>query len=204
MKMNRLTALALAAVMGSAIFTGCGQKKSKIEDQPSEQSSEIILDDAEHLGKNKIKANLLETVSANDTVFTLNSVVSPEDKEDEGCRYVYFDVSIKNNTDTAYTLSTLNNFYLILDDGTEVYSDIRTQLYALSNFKENAYFSDPFEIPANGEFKGLVGGFLLKKDVEKFTVGFYPTKDSPRAKGDVMLIDITTDKIQTPDASIIK
>ena len=203
MKTNRFTALALAAVMGAAITTSCGQKKTTVTDTPS-QTSEIIMDDAEHIGKNKIKANLLETVSANDTVFTLNKVVSPEDKEDNGCRYVFFDVTIKNNSSTAYTLSTLKNFYITLEDGTDIYSDIRTQLYASSNFKENTYFSDPFEIPANGEFKGLVGGFLLDKKVEKFTVGFFPTKDSPRAKGDVMVIDVTADNIQAPDASILK
>lgn len=203
MKYNRLTALTLAALMGAVCITGCGQKKSNTETS-AEASSEIILDDPAHIGKNRIEASLLETVSANDTVFTLNSVVSPKDKEEEGCRFIYFDVSIKNNSDTAYTLSTLNNFYILLEDGTEVYSDIRTQLYAASNFKEDSYFTDPFDIPANGEFKGLIGGFLLKKDVEKFTVGFYPTKDSPRAKGDVIVIDITADKIQAPDASILK
>ncbi len=205
MKFNRFTALALTAIMSASAAVSCGEKKI-ISDSSSitPDSSQIIMDDEEHLGENKIKADLLETVSANDTVFTLNSVISPENVEDEGCRYVYFDVNIKNNSDSAYTLSTLNNFYIITEDGTEIFSDIRTQLYAVSNFKENSFFSDPFEIPANGEFKGIIGGFLLNKNVKKFTVGFYPTKDSPRDKDDVMVIDLTSDNIKAPDASVMK
>ena len=203
MKLYKLTALTLTAVLAAISVAGCGQKTKKIE-PAHQQSSQIVYDDAEHIGENKIKANLLETVSANDTVFTLKSVISPDNMEDEGCNYIYFDVTIKNNSSTAYTLSTLNNFYLIMPDGTEVYSDIRTQLFAMSRFKENTYFSDPFEIPANGEFSGIVGGFLLDKNAESFTVGFFPTKDSPRAKGDVMLIDVAASDIKAPDASIMK
>lgn len=204
MKFNKYTALALVAVMSASVAAGCGEKKKTNDSSATSQTSEIINDDEAHIGENKIEADLSETVSANDTVFTLNSVISPENMEDEGCIYVYFDVNIKNNSDTAYDLSTLNNFYIVTEDGTELFSDIRTQLFAMSRFKENTYFSDPFQIPANGEFKGIVGGFMLDKNVKNFTVGFYPTKDSPRDKGDVMLIDITSDKIQAPDASILK
>lgn len=191
--------------MCASSAVSCGKKKI-ITDTPSStpDSSQIIMDDEEHLGENKIQADLLETVSANDTVFTLNSVISPENMEDEGCIYVYFDVNIKNNSDSAYTLSTLNNFYITTDEGDELFSDIRTQLFAMSRFKENTFFSDPFDIPANGEFKGIIGGFMLKKSVKNFTVGFYPTKDSPRDKDDVMLIDLSVDQIKAPDASIMK
>jgi len=201
MNINKITAIALTVIAAASAFAGC-RRTSKTS--VSEQSFSAVEPTTVVVGENKIRADLLQSVSANDTVFTLNSVVSPENMEAEGCKYVYFDITIKNNTNSAYSLSTLNNFYLIMPDGEEVYSDVRTQLFAMSRFKDDAYFNDPFEIPANGEFSGIVGGFLVDKNAESFTVGFFPTKDSPSDKDDVMLIDITSDKIKAPDASILK
>ena len=53
----------------------------------------------------------------NDTVFKLNSVIDSGAKSDDGERYLYLNVTIKNTSDTAYELNALNNFYLVTDDG---------------------------------------------------------------------------------------
>ncbi len=200
MKKSRYAALFLAAVLSVSAFGSCNRHK------PSTNIDDISIADVTTVpvAQNKIPADMGQSVTVNDTTFTLNSVISPENINENGQRYVFFDVTIKNNTDTTYSLSTLNNFYIILNGSTNVYSDVRTQLYAMQHFKDDAYFSDPFDIPAQSEFKGIVGGFLLDQNTTDFSVGFFPTKDTPTAKGDVIMIDVKSDSIVAPDASLLK
>ena len=200
MKKFRTAALAMAVLLTAASFAGCNRKKVS---SVNPDSMTIYEGTTVPVGENKTYSKIGEAVTINDTVFTINSVISPEELTEDDKRYIYFDVTINNNSGAAYSLSTLNNFYLTMNDGTEVYEDVRTQLYAMSHFKEESYFSDLFDVPA-GEFKGIVGGFLIRKDAESFTVGFFPTKDTPTAKGDVILIEVNASDIITPDASILK
>ena len=201
MKRLKKAAITMAAFLTAVSIASCDRKTVS-----STTTTDISIADTTTvpIGQNKINAAVGEAVTANDTVFTLNSIISPEEHSEDDKRYIYFDVTITNNTGSAYSLSTLNNFYLTLPNGSEVYEDVRTQLFAMSKFKEGSYFSDPFDIPANSEFKGIVGGFLIDKNAESVTVGFFPTKDSPTAKGDVILINVNAADFKTPDASVLK
>ena len=67
----------------------------------------------------------------------------------------------------------------------------------MANFNENTYSKDPFNIPAKGQFSGIIGGFVVDENVDTFTVGFFPTQSLVNDKDDVCLIDITPDKITT-------
>ncbi len=216
MKNLKITALAFAGVLTLVSAFGCGEKKvvERASDTQSEASvshvdsnntadSNAVPDsdpiDLENIGSIEHRANLSDEIDANETSFKLNSVIDPGVIEN-GQKFIFFDITINNPTDTAYSLSTLNNFFIRLPDGTDIYSDIRTQLYALNAFKENSYSKDPFEIPAKGQFSGVIGGFLLDEGVTEFTVGFFPTKDAVNDKEEVILIDITPDMIANADA----
>ena len=113
--------------------------------------------------------------------------------------YIYLDVKIKNPTSTEYELSTLNNFFLILNDGTELSSAVRTQLYAVSNFSD-LYSGSPFTVPANGEFSGIIGGFTVPDGTNGFTVGFFPTRDDANNKTNLIKVEVKpSDIISLPD-----
>lgn len=197
MKKFRTAAMAMSLLL-AASFAGCNRKTvSNIGVENNVPATTVPI------GENEINAALGTAIKANDTVFTLNSVISPENTEEDGKRYIYFDISIAN-PGTAYSLSTLNNFYILMNDGTKIYEDVRTQLSAMTIFREGTFHSDPFDIPEHGEFKGIVGGFLVDKNAECFTVGFFPTKDTPTAKGDVILINVNASDIKAPDATMLK
>lgn len=200
MKKFRITALLLTALLAATATVGCGKKNrtSTADDDiiyaDTGNSSPI---DLESIGKNKVEVSLSEEANENETVFKLNNVYMI-DAQSDGTKYVYFDVTINNSTDTEYTLSTLNNFY-IEAEGEKIYSSVVTQLYARNNFKEGIFATDPFTVPANGEYSGIVGGIILNKDYSSFTVGFYPTKEDINDKETVITIDVTSDNFK--DAS---
>lgn len=202
--MQRLkkAAVTMAAFLTAVSVASCNRKT--VSSVNTNENVSIVEATTVAVGENKIYAKLGEAVTANDTVFTINSVISPEELSADGKRYIYFDISLTNNTASAYSLSTLNNFYIVTENNEELYEDVGTQLFAMSKFKDDVYFSDPFDISANSEFNGIVGGFIVDKDTESFTVGFYPTKDTPTAKSDVILINVTSADIQTPDPSVLK
>ncbi|MCQ2459066.1 MAG: hypothetical protein MJ081_01705 [Ruminococcus sp.] len=195
MRNSKLTALAVAGVMAAASLVSCGQRNTESKTTETErptQATNVYSQDYE-IGAIEHKAEISSEVEANDTGYTLNAVYTYDVKE-ENVKYVYLDVTVKNPTDVEYEISVLNNFYIQLTDGQEVYSSVRTQLFGISNF--NNFFSDPFKIPANGEFNGIVGGFIVDPSVDTFTVGFFPTKDNERNKENVVLIDVTPDLIK--------
>ena len=197
MKNLKFAALIVAGLLtfGSAAVS-CSDKKNieKTSTVDAENPPTNVYAEHQEIGVNEHKADLSAEISANNTAFTLNSVIDPGYREN-GKKYIFLDITINNTTDSAYDLSTLNNFYLKLNDGTEVYSNIATSLYAMSNFKENTYFKDPFNIPANDKFSGVVGGFIIDENVNEFTVGFFPTQNDVNAKEDVCLINITDGQI---------
>ena len=210
MRKTRITALLLCALM-IVPNAGCGSKSSKksttskanaqiVGDEPGEPVRNAYQQDA-NIGKNEVVADIKEEAEANDTGFTLNRVIAYKDPE-RSEKYIYFDVNIKNDTSDTYDLSVLNNFYLIYPDGNEKYSDIKTELYANSKFQN--YYMSPFNIPANGEFKGIVGGFAVDPSLDEFTIGFFPTRVDNRNKESVIKIKVTPDLIVDNPSDILK
>ncbi|MBP5379614.1 MAG: DUF4352 domain-containing protein [Ruminococcus sp.] len=202
MKKTGLLAVLLAAVITAGAFAGCSDKNDD-SSKRSRPAVSISDEPEEPIGSNVVKGELGKEVTENDTAFTLNSVVSSKNSE-TGEQFIYMDITLRNSTDKAYNLSTLNNFYIELPDGKKTDSDVRTQLNAKQNFKESKYYADPFDIPSNGQFSGLIGGFAISGDVTEFKLGFYPTGDNPRAKGTVIVYDITAADITAPSSDIMK
>ncbi|SHM76034.1 hypothetical protein [Ruminococcus flavefaciens] len=208
MKKTKLYALLLAAVLTASASAGCLGKKQSSTTTPQPRPTHAADDerspvDLSSIGVNVINGELGTMVSENDTDFTLNAVVDPG-MRDEKAKFIFFDITLRNNTDKEYELSTLNNFYIELPAGTKLYSEVRTQLYAGSHFKDDKYFVDPFTIPSNGQFSGLVGGFILNEDMNEFNVCFFPTGKDPNNKKTVIKYKITADNITAPDASVLK
>ncbi|WP_303838155.1 DUF4352 domain-containing protein [Ruminococcus flavefaciens] len=201
MKKTGLFAVLLAAALTTASFAGCLDKNSSSSSRVRQSSN--IPTSIEAIGSNVVDGEMGKEVTENDTGFTLNSVISAKNSE-TGEQFIYMDITLRNNTDKQYTLSTLNNFYIELPDGSKAESDVRTQLYAKQNFNESKYYADPFDIPSNGQFSGVIGGIAVSGDASDFKLCFFPTGDNPRAKGTVIKYDITSGDIHAPAAEMLK
>ncbi|MDE5770966.1 MAG: DUF4352 domain-containing protein [Ruminococcus sp.] len=152
-------------------------------------------------GANKTNSDFGQEIEVNSTAFTLNSAVKVHDDQ-TGNDYMYINVTIKNKTDIEYEISSLNNFFVALDDSKEISSDVRTKIYALRNFPKCN--DDYITIPANGEFTGfLAGGFIIPEGTDSFTVGFFPTLDNETNKSEVILAPVSAENISTDD-SVLK
>ena len=129
MKKYRIAALLLTAAMAFSA-AGCSDKsRSKV---PTESSS-IISNLQDPLASNSVEAGLTQETDLNQTMYTLNRVIDSGRKSEEGERFIYLDLTIRNSSNTDYELNCLNNFYILLDDGSEVHFDVRTQPYAQNN-----------------------------------------------------------------------
>jgi len=188
MKIFRFTALAMAAVLALTPAVGCRH------DIKSSSSNATKYADHPEIGEIKVTANVNQEAEANETFFTLNKVIDAGAQTENGEHYYYLDITIRNNTDTAYELTRLNNFYLLFSDGTELSSAVRAELYAINNFSDK-YRKSPFTIPANGTFTGVVSGFVLTPDKTDFTVGFFPTRENTEDKKNVILVPVTASDI---------
>lgn len=146
-------------------------------------------------GENHVDADLEEEADANDTLFKLNSV-SETDVIEDGNKYIYLNVEITNSTDTDYSLSSLNNFYLLHDGNIIETTDIVSMFYAKNNIKSFSITQDPFSVPAHGTFSGYLCGFEVPEDLNEFTVGFYPTKNDELDKSSVIEVKISPDDIR--------
>lgn len=203
MKKTGFFAILLAATITAGAFAGCSDKNESSSSRPPRTSSESTQMDHDEIGSNVIKGEIGKEVTENDTSFTLNSVISA--KNDTGEQFIYMDITLRNSTANAYTLSTLNNLYIEVPGSSGIItSDVRTQLYAKQNFKDTKFYEDPFDIPSNGQFSGIIGGFAIEGDAKEFTLGFYPTGDDPNAKGTVIKYDITAADLAAPSAEILK
>ncbi len=193
MKKYKLIPLLLAAAMTFTAAVGCSDESS------SSDGSEVISHDSnaviatngklEGIAENEVSAAPKEETNENDTVFTLNRIVDSGNVDEDGKRFLYLDVTIQNNTATEYEMSALNNFYLLMNDGSELHFDIRTQLYGIKNVEN--YSNNPFTIPKSGAFSGIVGGFLVDDGVKDFTVCFFPTLDVGSDKSTVVKVPVT-------------
>ena len=191
MRKYKFAAMILAAAMALTASVGCSGKS-----ESSSETSYKISDDGrlDGLADVEVTADLNQEADANQTGFTLNSVIDSGMRNDKSERYIYLDVTINNSTDKEYDLNILNNFYILFADGNEAHFDVRTQLYATKNLDN--FIVSPFTVPANGQFSGMVGGFLVGSDVNEFTVCFFPTLDEARDKSNVVKVKVTNDDIK--------
>lgn len=179
MKKCKIISLILAAVLAGTAAVGCS---SGTKDQ---SSGHTRVSNNEELHDKEISVGMAEEANENSTVFKLNRVLESSQKDG---RYIYLDVSVSNSTDKAYEMNCLNNFYILFDDGTEAHFDIRTQINAVQTV--DGYTENPFEIPANGEFSGVIGGFIIPENTQSFTVCFFPTLDDMSNKSSVVKVKV--------------
>ncbi len=202
MIIKKTAAFFMAASLMAALSAGCANNnKNNTSDDDIFQT--INTESVAPIGSTEIKGELGKQVTANNTAFTLRSILVHTDSAAKE-RFIFFDIDLRNSTNNEYTLNTLNNFYIKLDDGTEVFSDVRSQLYARGNIKKDKYFVDPFNIPSNGQFSGVVGGFILNDEIDSFTVCFFPTGSNPNDKGTVIEYSITADNLKELDSTLLK
>lgn len=186
MKKFKSAAFLCAIVLSLSPLAGCSSTDEQVSSAPSSSSSSAVREKTE---REEINVSVAEEADKNDTGFILNSVIDSGAKAESGERYLYLDVTIKNTSDTKYELNVLNNFYLLTNDGKEIGFDVRSQIYAANNFK--GYTSNPFEVPANGEFKGYIGGFCVPEEQNNFTVCFFPTGTDDTNKENVIKVPVT-------------
>ena len=203
MNIRKTAAFFTAVSLTAAALWGCNNNNKKNDSSDEDIFSTISTEEVAPIGSTELKGEIGKEITANNTSFTLRSVVVHTDHEAKE-RFIFFDIDLRNSTDTEYTLSTLNNFYIKLPEGKEVFSDVRSQLYAGSNIKKDKYFVDPFNIPSNGQFSGIVGGFILMDDIDEFTLCFYPTGSNPNDKGTVIEYSITADDLKELDSELLK
>lgn len=196
MKKFKCSAFLCAVLLSACSLAGCADSsdpplipKTSSSSQPQTQQQQ------------EINVAVAEEADKNDTVFKLNSVIDSGAKSDNGERYLYLDVTIKNTSDSDYELNALNNFYLLTDDGKEIGFNIKTQIYAASNFK--GYTANPFKVPANGEFTGYIGGFCVPEEQNNFTVCFYPTGTDDNNKSNVIKVPVTIANIVSAPADFL-
>lgn len=185
--MKKTIALILAVMLTAGVTAGC--KKD------DDSSTYIVAYSSQVVGENQIKASMNEEASENETVFKLNSVVDSGVREalnGSTVKYIYVNATIKNTSDTDYSLSYLNNFELQLPDGSSILPHLRTDSYGRDHYEN--YAPTPFTVPAGGEFTGYICGFEVPESTEEFTVCFYPTQNDNN-KHTVIKVDVTASDI---------
>lgn len=190
MKKFKISALLLTAVLALTPVFGCSGETSEPEIS-LEGTGYAALPD---VGKEKVNVSMNEDTDINETPYKLNRVIDSGRIQD-GQKYIYLDVTIKNTSDKTMELSGLKNFYLVLSDETEVLPDIRADIYAK---RAMTGYQQLLSIDAGSEFTGYIG-FLVDQNVNSFTVGFFPTgKDDDRTN--VILCDVKeSDIVAAPD-----
>ena len=206
MKKYRIAAFILAAGMTLSSAVSCSLNKTKT-DEAQTKTADVSAGNQTPAGEipkptkyadrtdlTDYETMLGKEIEANDTVFTLNSIIEGV-KTETGDRYIYFNVTIKNKTTLKYELSPLNNFYIEMPDGEERSTDIVAQIYAVKNFpKVNQEY---IEVPANGEYTGYIAGFVLKEGENDFNFCFFPTKEVATDKRNLVKCPITAADITT-------
>ena len=195
MRKYKLTALLLCAALAVTAAAGCSDGNSSSRSISVASQATTVNQNNEGRASNEVSAAVAEKASANKTGFTLNRVIDAGTRNDKNERFIYLDITIDNSTDKEYELSMLNNFYLLLGNGSEIHYNVGSQLYATNNI--DGYIPSPFNVPASGQFSGIVGGFAVGEDVKDFKVCFFPTPDDPNKTPDVIKVDITDSDIVT-------
>ncbi|MBO7396322.1 MAG: DUF4352 domain-containing protein [Ruminococcus sp.] len=192
MRKYKLTALLLCAAMAISAASGCSDDTGSRSMSVTSQSTTVNQNN-EGRADHEVSAAVSEKASANKTGFTLNRVIDAGNRNEKNERFIYLDVTIDNTTDKEYELNILNNFYLLLSDGSEIHYHVGSQLYATNNL--DGYIPSPFTVPASGQFSGIIGGFAVGEDVKDFTVCFFPTLNEPDKTPDVIKVDIAESDI---------
>ncbi len=195
MKKNKFIAFALLAV--TALSVGCSNSPASSNTSTVTPGTPVSTGDGNNvslndIAENEVDVNITEDANMNDTTFRLNRVIDSGTTDDNGNPYIYLDVTISNATDKEYDLSVLNNFYLLAGEN-EIHFDIKTQIYATKNIDN--YSASPFTIPANSDFSGIIGGFILPKDAQDFTVCFFPTQDNKSDKSNVVKVNVSAQNL---------
>lgn len=206
MKKFRFSALLFALSLSAVSAFSCNDETPS---KPQQSASLIDPNEPVSQAPNKYSGDSKKTNAEfgqpsdeiNNTVFTLNKVVSFTPQDSDGKDMVFLNVTIKNNTDIEYEISSLNNFFLALPDNTEITTDIRARLYAISNLPK--CIDAPVKIPANGEFTGyLAEGYLVPSGTDSFTVGFFPTLDNERDTSNAILTPVSAEDITHDDSEL--
>lgn len=192
MRISRISAVIAAAILAVSSLSGCGTKK------PSASSPNSSSSAGREIGKEKIEVSMNEDTLLNESNFKVNSIIDAGITTDTGQKYIYIDVTIKNNMTETYKVNALNNFYLLMDDGTELYTDIRTDIYAKQHV--NGY-EQLLEVPAGGDFNGYVG-FLIPPSTTSFTVCYFAT-GTTNDKESVIQCPVTAQDIVPAPAGFI-
>ncbi len=197
MKISKLSAFIAAAVIAVSSMAGCNSDKRPTGSTGNTNPSGPInqYKDNPEIGKEKIDIGFNEDANHNNTTFKLNRVIDSGKATEDGQKYIYADITLKNNMDSAYQVNALNNFYLILPDETEVFTDIRADLYAKQSI--NGY-EQLLEIPANSEFNGYIG-FLIKPDVTSFSFCYFATANENDKETVIRCPVASSDIIPAPD-----
>lgn len=195
MRKYKFTALLLCAAMAVTAAVGCSDGNSSSRSMSVASQATTVNQNNEGRADNEVSAAVAEKASANKTDFTLNRVIDAGTRNDKNERFIYLDITIDNSTNKEYELSMLNNFYLLLSDGSELHYHVGSQLYATNNI--DGYIPSPFTVPASGQFSGIVGGFAVSADIKDFKVCFFPTPDDPNKTPDVIKVDIKDSDIVT-------
>ncbi len=196
---RRISALILAAALSVASLSGCN-KKDKDKKASTINSGGSNYSDVSNVGEKEYSVALDEATSVNSTSYKLNRVIDSGETKD-GVKYIYLDVTLKNESNTDFTISGHNNFYLILEDGTEVRDHVRADLFATKSL--NGYQALE-SIPAGGEFTGYIG-FCVAENVDSFKVGFFPTADAENNKENVIFCDVKSgDIVAAPEGMFTK
>ncbi len=189
MKKRIIPAILLAAFIAAAPLAGCRDNTKKVK--PSSNTEASAYADISEIGKNKYDVSLSENADVNETGFKINRVIDSGRVKD-GLKYIYLDVTIKNNSADNHDITPINNFYLILKDGTEVLTDIRADIYAKQAMDGYVHLE---KVAAGKEFTGYIG-FVVDEDVKEFTACFFPTGKNDD-KTNVVRCEITEKDIVT-------
>lgn len=197
MKKFKFAVLFLAAAIAIIPSTGCRLNSSSDSDSSSDSSGYAGMFD---VAVTQMTTSLGDETTVDSTTYTLNRVIDSGMVKDD-LKYIYLDVTIKNSYDEDYETNALNNFYLILEDGTEITTDIRADNYGKQSIDGYEHLS---EIPAGGEFSGYIG-FCVDEDVTDFTVGFFVTGNDINDKSTVIYCSVGDgDIISALDGFIIE
>ncbi|MCD7890444.1 MAG: DUF4352 domain-containing protein [Ruminococcus sp.] len=197
MKKFKFAVLFLAAAIAIIPSTGCRLNSSSDSDSSSDSSGYAGMFD---VAVTQMTTSLGDETTVDSTTYTLNRVIDSGMVKDD-LKYIYLDVTIKNSYDEDYETNALNNFYLILEDGTEITTDIRADNYGKQSIDGYEHLS---EIPAGGEFSGYIG-FCVDEDVTDFTVGFFVTGSDINDKSTVIYCSVGDgDIISALDGFIIE
>ncbi len=193
--MNKLkfSAFLMAAAIALTSAVGCSTKKRT--NNESSNTSGAAYSDISGVGEIQHDVNFGDNTDVNDISYKLNCVID-SGKVKDGLKYIYLDVSIKNNTEQSCDLSGINNFYLITEDGKEISTDVRADIYAKHALEG---YEQLLKVAAGSEFNGYVG-FAVDTNVNAFTVCFFPTGTDPNDKKNVIKCEVKSGDIVTaPD-----